>query len=82
MLSPFYTVVSGYLDQRVPHVAHRGPAPYHGFPPGPHDQGARKDRHGPPGPHPENHLWPPPPASVKVGSHNFRCVTGSSTLFT
>lgn len=79
----FHTVVAGYIDQRAPHVAHRQPVPYHGYSPGPHDQRARTDRHGPPGPHPENHLRPPPPpASIKVRSHNFTYSMGSSTLFT
>ncbi|XP_015757658.1 PREDICTED: UPF0469 protein KIAA0907 homolog [Acropora digitifera] len=63
---PAPSQVAGYIDQRAPHVAHRQPVPYHGYSPGPHDQRARTDRHGPPGPHPENHLRPPPPpASIK-----------------
>lgn len=46
----------------------RGPEPYHGYPPGPHHQGAPPPGPPPIGPHQEGLKQPPPLAPHMVGS--------------
>lgn len=48
---------------------HGGPAPYHGFPPGPQHQAVPTGGPPPSGPHSELPVQPPPPAPLQVCAH-------------
>lgn len=50
----------------------RGPAPYQGFPPGPHHQGVHPGGPSPYGPHLEAPVQPPPPSLLQVGDLHLR----------
>lgn len=63
----FGNLVAGYGNHPPPMAPPaRGPAPYHGFPPGPHHQGAPPGGPSPSGPHIEAPVQAPPPVPLQV----------------